>query len=255
MAASRRSLVILAAAAGAAAIAAAWLAPASLVDSRLARITEGRLRLADATGTIWRAHGNLVAGSTRMPIAWRLDAWPLLRGELHIHLAPDANTVTGAPRADIAIAGDRVSFRDVDATFPAAFFAAATGSAGLWVPGGEVRVNAAALTWAPPSSDGEARVQWRQARLGAVERSGGLDLGDVSLVLKANGDRLVGPVVNEGGDLAVRGEIALHATDGLEISLLLAPRRADDANLAQALAVLGVPEAGGWRVQWRQPRR
>jgi hypothetical protein len=249
----RRPLVIVAAVAGVAAIVAAWLAPAALVDSRLAQITGGGVRLADTEGTVWRARGNLVAGTARMPIAWRLEAWPLLRGELRVHLAPDTNTVSDSPRAGIAIADGRVSLRDVDATFPAAFFAAAAGPGAAWVVGGDLRVTATAMNWAPPSSDGEAHVQWRQARLAAVQSTASLDLGDVSLPLKADGDRLFGSVSNDGGDLSVRGDIAFRAAEGVEISLLLTPRRADNVDLIQVLSVLGTAEGGGWRVLWKRP--
>ena len=60
------------------AIEAAWLAPASLVDSHLARMNDGVVRSADAEGTIWRARGVIVAATARIPIAWRIEPWPLL---------------------------------------------------------------------------------------------------------------------------------------------------------------------------------
>jgi hypothetical protein len=253
MSPARSPFVIVAAVAGVAAIVAAWLAPAALVDSRLAQITGGRVRLADTEGTVWRARGDLVAGRARMPIAWRLEAWPLLRGELHIHLVPDTSTVSDSPRAGIAIADGRVSLRDVDASFPATLFAAAAGTS--WVLGGNLRVKATAINWTPPSSNGEAKIQWRQARLAAVQSTASLDLGDVSLPLKADGDRLFGPVSNDGGDLSVRGDLAFRAAQGVEVSLLLTPRRADNVDLIQALSVLGTAEGGGWRILWKQPLR
>ena len=252
---ARRPLVIVAAVAGVATIVAAWLAPAALVDSRLAQITGGGVRLVDTEGTVWRARGNLVAGTARMSVAWRLEAWPLLRRELRFHLVPDASTVGESPRAGIAIVGGRVSFRDVDATFPAALFAAAAGPGAPWVVGGNVRVNAVAMNWAPPSSDGEAHVQWRQARLAAVQSTVSLDLGDVSLPLKADGDRLFGTVSNDGGDLSVRGDFTFGATEGAEVSLLLTPRRADNVDLVQVLSVLGPAEGTGWRIRWKRPIR
>ncbi len=255
MASVRRPLVIAAAVAGAAAIVAAWLAPAALVDSRVAQITSSRVRLADTEGTVWRARGNLVAGEARMPIAWQLEAWPLLRGELRLHLVPVASGVGDSPRAAIAIAGDRISLRDVDVSFPAALAAAAAGSGIASAVGGEFRASAAALNWAPPSSDGEAHLQWRQARVGLFQSMASLDLGDVSLPLAAVGDRLFGPVSNVGGDLSVRGDIEFRATRGLDASLLLTPRRADNVDLIQTLSVLGVAEGDGWRVLWKQPVR
>jgi general secretion pathway protein N len=255
MASLRRPVAILAAVVGVAAIAAAWLAPATLVDSRLARLTGGGVRLEEAEGTVWRARGVLVAGTARMPVAWRLEAWPLLRGELHVHLLPDATPVSGAPRADIAIAADRVELRNVDATFPAALLGAFGTPGNSWAAGGDLHLSATALNWAPPSSDGEADLEWRRATLGAVGGPGSLDVGDVSLVLRAEGDRLFGPISNAGGELAVRGEITYRPTEGTDVSLLLTPRRTDNSNLVQMLSVLGTPDSDGWRVRWRQPPR
>jgi Type II secretion system (T2SS), protein N len=255
MASLRRPVAILAAVVGAAAIAAAWLAPATLVDSRLARLTGGGVRLAETEGTVWRASGVLVAGTARIPVAWRLEAWPLLRGELRVHLLPDATPVTGAPRADIAIAADRVELRNVDATFSAALLGTFGRPGNAWVPGGDLHLSATAINWTPPSSDGEARLEWRRATVGAVGGPGSLDVGDVSLVLRAEGDRLFGPVFNVGGELAVRGEITYRSTEGTDVSLLLTPRQTDNSNLVQLLSVVGAPEAGGWRVRWRQPPR
>jgi hypothetical protein len=59
-------------------------APASLLDARLASISDGRVRIAHAAGTLWRGSGDLVlaAGGPQRPVAWRIEAWPLLRGEL-----------------------------------------------------------------------------------------------------------------------------------------------------------------------------
>src|SRR5215831_5470916 len=59
-------------------------APASLLDARLAAISQGRVRIANAEGTLWRGSGDLVlsASGVRRPVSWQIDRWPLLRGEL-----------------------------------------------------------------------------------------------------------------------------------------------------------------------------
>ena len=75
------------------------------------------------------------------------------------------------------------------------------------------------------------------------------------MALNAEGDRVSGPVGNVGGDLAIRGEFALRAQDGIQLSVVLTPRRADNRELAQALSVLGSPDGDGWRVAWALPLR
>jgi hypothetical protein len=59
-------------------------APASLVDRRVADLTDGRIRIAAATGTVWNGSGELalLPDGARIPIAWRLEPIRLLRGGL-----------------------------------------------------------------------------------------------------------------------------------------------------------------------------
>ncbi len=94
--------------AGVAAIVAVVLqqAPASLLDVALARLTEGRVRLAESTGTVWAGSGRIVladvAGPRERPVGavpgvvlpgrfgWRLSPWPLLVGVLDARIEHDS---------------------------------------------------------------------------------------------------------------------------------------------------------------------
>lgn len=254
MAARRRRLLLVAAVLAAAAIEAAWLAPAALVDGRVAQLTGGALRLAATEGTAWRGRGVLVAGGTRLPVAWRVDGWPLLRGDLRIHLLSDDGSA-GQPRADIALTGEHVVLRDVEAMVPASLVAAVTGPAAGWSVAGNVGITTAELEWAPTAIRGDARLHWRGARLVLADGIAPLDLGDVRAALTADGGRLAGPVSNEGGDIAVRGELTLRPNEDLRLSLALAPRHRVDATLARVLSAIGTAGADGWRVEWRMPLR
>src|SRR5512144_1519638 len=99
----RRILLIFTAVALVLAVEIVWLAPATLVDTRLQQASAGTLRLAQTEGTIWHARGILTSGGTRLPLAWNLDFWPLLGGELRLHIVPYAGTESGPPRADIRV--------------------------------------------------------------------------------------------------------------------------------------------------------
>jgi hypothetical protein len=125
----------------------------------------------------------------------------------------------------------------------------------VWTLGGEFDVSTVAFDWAPPTNRGSARIRWRAARLTPPGSAAPLDLGDVSVALGAEGDRVSGPVSNVGGDLEIRGEIVLRAAGGIRVSLVLAPRRADNRELAQALSGLGAPDGDGWRVDWQSSFR
>jgi len=85
-------------------------APASLADLALSQVTQGRVRLADARGTVWNGGGRIVladvadgrvvpgAGAVRtvagvvVPgvFAWRLSPWPLLVGVLDARIEHDS---------------------------------------------------------------------------------------------------------------------------------------------------------------------
>ena len=121
--------------------------------------------------------------------------------------------------------------------------------------GGDVEINAARLEWAPPANRGDARLRWRGALLTAPGSAQPIALGDITTALGADGDRLSGSVSNAGGELGIRGSVTLSASSGIELSLVLTPRRAEDRELARALSMLGAPDADGWRVEWRLPLR
>jgi len=83
-------------------------APASFADLALARATQGRVRLAEAAGTVWQGRGRIVladvveAGGERVATAtvpgvvlpgtfgWRVSAWPLLVGVLDARVEHDS---------------------------------------------------------------------------------------------------------------------------------------------------------------------
>lgn len=250
-----RSILIFAALTATVALFAVKLAPASLADARLAAMTRGNVHLTDAEGTLWDARGILTAGATRIPVAWRIDPWPLLRRELHLHLVRGEGGPPASPKGDVAIGRDSVELRDVEAAIPAGFFGAAAGFDPASLVGGDVEISASRLEWAPPANHGDVRLRWRGASLTIAGGEQPIALGDITTALGAEGDRVYGPVSNAGGDLGVRGTAALSAGNGIQLSLVLTPRRADDRDLARALSMLGVPDGEGWRVEWRLPLR
>jgi general secretion pathway protein N len=83
-------------------------APASFADLALARATQGRVRLAEAVGTVWQGRGRIVfadvleAGAERAATAtvagvvlpgtfgWRVSPWPLLVGVLDARVEHDS---------------------------------------------------------------------------------------------------------------------------------------------------------------------
>lgn len=248
-----RALVIALAAAALLATAVAALAPASLIAPHFERATRGRIVLGEAEGTLWRGQAVLIAGNARLPLAWKLDAAPLLTFEARAHITP-IDGQAGSPRADIVAADQRLTLADVAVAVPAGILqqALTRDAAGpaAWTVEGEILAAATGLEWTPAAWRGDLRLVWRGARL-KLASVPAVDLGEATATLAAQGNRLAGPVVNVGGRLDVRGDVAIDTGGGATVSLLLSPRRADDAEIARALAAIGTPDGNGWRVAWQ----
>jgi len=239
----RRAILIFIAAVAVAAVVIA-VAPASLAGVAVARATNEVLTLAATDGTLWRGRGTLVAGSTlRVPVAWSIDPWPLLRGELHVQLFP-SSAAGRSPRAEISARRDALALRGVDVTLPADLVESLAPRSGVRVTG-DVRLTAPSLDWTPVSFGGEARVEWQNALI-ALSADPGIRLGTVTAALSGAGDRLSGRVSNEGGAFDVRGQLTLLANGAPDISITMTPRDGDSPPAqARTLTLTGGPGATG----------
>jgi hypothetical protein len=251
----RRFALILAAIAIVVLVEVAWLAPATLVATRVEEASAGALRLTDTEGTIWHARGMLVGGSARLPLAWDLEFWPLLKGDWRLRIAPFAGTPTGPPRAMVLVRSGSVEARDVDILLPAAMLAAAVKLPRDWKVGGDVAATSASFDWSPPTSRGEFGIVWRQASVTLAPDGVPIDLGNVAIAAKAAGAAIRGPIANDGGALSVRGDWEFRAGIGTTVTLALALRDGADPRLPETLAALGPKSEAGWRIEWRIPAR
>jgi general secretion pathway protein N len=231
------------------ALAVVALAPASLVVTAVENATSSRIALAEVDGTVWNGSGTLVDGEgRRLPLAWKTDGVAAARGKLHLRVMPRANEA--GPRADITLDDGKMHARDVALVVPATWLAESFARALPIAVTGDVAVTIASLDWASQGSAGDARFEWRDARLSAAGAAP-LDLGKVTATLAARDNQLAGPIANEGGDLAVAGNVAAFANGAGEADVLLTPRRSDETT-TRMLAAIGTPEGGGYRVraQW-----
>ena len=99
-------------------LAIAAFAPASLLDRRIAAATGGKVRLVDATGTVWNGRGALAnaAGTWRAPIAWTV-AWAALATGTLAGAAAARSTRTGAMRDSSPRAPSRTSATSMPHSF------------------------------------------------------------------------------------------------------------------------------------------
>ena len=232
----------------------AALAPASIVAPYVEHATRQRVTLIETEGRIWHGRGVLAAGGARVPVAWDAEALPLLGGELKLRVKPgEANAAT--PRAQVDAANRRIAISDLDLVLPAgtvqqALLRNAPIKPG-WTADGDITIWSPRVEWTPAAFAGGVEALWRGARFTLVSTTP-VDLGDMTVQLAGAGNRLAGPVRNRGGNLDVRGDLALGTDGSVSASLLLTPR-GDDAELARALAAIGTPEGKGWRIAWQSP--
>jgi general secretion pathway protein N len=150
---------------GAYALALVATAPATLVDAGLQRASHGRLRLAEAQGTLWSGSGQIeirdTGGRTGIAksLAWRVVPESLLRG----HLVCEVELDQSVKRFPVTISLSRIELANADISLPATVL-------GLGVPKlaplgltGDVLIHVASLSIARDAMEGNATLQWRAA--------------------------------------------------------------------------------------------
>lgn len=231
----------------------AAFAPAALLDARLDSATQGRVRLADASGTVWEGRGLLTdeLRTWSVPVSFGVDPRSILRGEARMTLlAPDGGDL---PHGDIAWRDATLALDGVAFTLPAAALNGAIAPANTVALGGYIAIDAPHAAWNGQGGEGAATVQWSGARIAGND--GSLALGTVIVNLAPRGDQIVGRIENRGGDVRVDGELA-WSDAGIAANATLTPLPSTPPAVAHALAALGTPDAAGAvRVQWRVGQR
>jgi hypothetical protein len=227
----------------------ALFAPAALLDARLDSSTQGHLRLANATGTVWNGRG-VVTDAQRtwsLPVGWKVDPLALLRGDRLLTL--QAAEGGDLPRGDIAWRDGTLTVNGVAFTLPAMAMNGMLAAADAMAVGGNVAFDAPRMSWSSNGGDGAATARWSGARLAG--NAGTLALGTVAVTMAPHNGRIQGRVENRGGDVRIDGEFA-WGNSGLEVNATLVPLPSTPPAVIRALGALGTPDANGSvRVQWR----
>ncbi len=161
-------------------------APATLVDAGLQRASDGRLRLAEAQGTLWSGSGQIEirdsGGRTGVAksFAWRILPESLLRG----HLVCEVELERAAKPFPVTISLSRIELANADISLPAT-------ALGLGVPKlaplgltGDILLHVASLSIERKQMQGNVTLQWRDAGSVLTPIS---PLGDYELNLDAEG--------------------------------------------------------------------
>ena len=194
-------------------------APASLVDAGLQRASDGRLRLAEARGTLWSGTGQFevrgAAGRTGVgrDIAWRFQPQALLRGGLGF----DVDIGQSGRRFPLSLSPRRIEITGAELALPAAMLGAAVPRLAALRPTGDLLVHVAELAYAAGEISGNATVEWRSAGSLLTTVS---PLGDYELrveggagTMKASLRTVRGPLQLDGkGSREYGGQPVFHAT-------------------------------------------
>jgi Type II secretion system (T2SS), protein N len=218
------------------------LAPAGLLEGRIDAMLGNNVRLANASGTLWNGSGELVLPTgERRPIAWKIDALPLLRGELRGSFGGNGDPASG-----------------FKLNLPAETVLRSIGAPSLFSAAGDVSLQVDRALRDPGALDVQLAMQWRNASVAGPGAS--LVLGDVTTELAGRGPQVTGPIANTGGEVEISGTVTAASEGPPRVDMVVRPRAGLDRDrataIAGALSALGPPDAqGGYRIVWpRSPR-
>lgn len=179
--------------------------PATWVDAVLQRATDGRLRLAEAQGTLWSGSGQIeirdAGGRTGIAksLAWRVVPESVLRG----HLVCEVGLEQAAKRFPVTISLSRIELANADISLPAAALGLAVPKLAPLELTGEVQLQVSSLTIGHSSTRGSATLQWRAAGSALSPVS---PLGDYELRLEGEGPAVRATLRTLQGPLQLDGK-------------------------------------------------
>lgn len=229
-------------------------APATLLDSRVADLTAGRIRLVAATGTVWRGSGELALqpDGVRIPVAWRLEPIALLRGGL----AGSLTTAEANRPATFHVEREDFDVHDLAIALPAGSVLRSAGLPdALANTGGTLTLDVANLARRGDRLEAQADLKWLDASLPAPLAGARIALGDIRVLAAGSGSEVPATLANSGGDVDIAGTMVFSGHDAPQIDARIKPRAGLSADRNQAIgAVLSgigrADGAGGYRVVW-----
>lgn len=160
--------------------------PATFVDAGLRRVTDGRVRLAEAHGTLWAGGGQIeildANGRTGVAkdFAWRIRPASLLRAQLAYEVALDQAT----RNFPVTITLSRIELADAGVSLPATVLGVGVPMLAPLQLGGELQLRIVRLSIARGGIWGSATLQWRAATSALTPIA---PLGDYELRLDDDG--------------------------------------------------------------------
>jgi len=215
-------------------------APASLLDKLLQYTTQGRLLLANTSGTIWNGSamptiraqdGDLVAMSF---LHWKINMPSLFTGKIQVGLQWDGQSPASATEA--IITAKQIELHRVLLQAPARVLDEVSP---IFKPAqfrGQLRIQSDLLVLSGRGMDGAAVVDWYQA---SSALSSIAPLGDYRLALNGAGNRIQIGLTTTAGMLLLEGDGNWQAGQGMEFHGKAQASAGNHDNLTELLHHLG----------------
>jgi general secretion pathway protein N len=219
------------------------LAPASLLDSGLRRASDGRLRLAQAQGTLWSGHGQLEirddgGHGVGKALSWTLQPRGLLRGRLDI----DVDIDHAARHIPLRIAMRRIEASDIDLTLPASTLGLAVPGIAPLGPSGELAVHVAKFSLVGDAASVDGVVTWRDAGSALTSIA---PLGSYELRLGGEAGALHATLRTISGPLHLDGSGSMRGTGPAVFSAIARVDPPQRSQLAPLLRLIAVERGDG----------
>ena len=178
--------------------------PATLVDAAIRRASEGRLRLAEAQGTVWAGGGQLeiLDPAGQVGVAKSLT-WRLLPGSLFgRHAVYELRLDQAAKPFPAAVSFSRVELSDAEVALPASTLGLAVPKLAPLGLSGDLLLQVRRLSAGPGGMRADATVQWRRAGSALTRLA---PLGDYELRVEDLGSALNASLRTLSGPLQLDG--------------------------------------------------
>jgi len=209
--------------------------PASLAAAALASKSDGKIKLAAVTGTLWHGQGQLVIGDTAVwqSLQWDWQAGELLHGALGFLIAADGG------HAALHLRPTAVEIADMDISAPATPILQLDPRAAGFGLTGRLRLSATQLRVGKQPS-GSLALDWQQA--GSQRIPVPSELGNYRANLTPNGDAWKVQLTTLSGPFQLSGEGEWHATTGLAAEIVAKAAPGSEGQLAPLLNQMGPGE-------------
>lgn len=220
------------------------LAPATVFDAGLRRATAGRLRLAQAQGTVWSGSGVLEVRNTTGPdgvgkqLSWTLQQRALWRGQLDYLV----NLGHAGHAFPLRLSARRIELSNVEFSLPASVLGVALPRIALLAPRGDLEVHIAKFSRLGDAIAVNAVVTWKDASSALTSVA---PLGTYQLRLDGTGQLLNATLRTSSGPLQLDGTGSWRGSGPLILSATARVDAQHRAQLTPLLRLIAVERGNG----------